>query len=40
MSGVKLENIIKCYGKLEVVHGVDLEIAEKEFVVLLSLIHI
>lgn len=36
MSGVKLENIIKCYGKLEVVHGVDLEIAEKEFVVLVG----
>ena len=36
MSGVKLENIVKSYGKVEVVHGVDLEVAEKEFVVLVG----
>lgn len=36
MSGVKLENIVKCYGNLEVVHGVDLEVDEKEFVVLVG----
>ena len=36
MSGVKLENIVKCYGNLEVVHGVDLEVREKEFVVLVG----
>jgi len=36
MSGVKLENIVKCYGSLEVVHGIDLEVAEKEFVVLVG----
>lgn len=36
MSGVKLENIVKCYGKLEVVHGIDLEVQEKEFVVLVG----
>jgi len=36
MSGVKLENIIKSYGDIEVVHGVDLEVAEKEFVVLVG----
>ncbi len=36
MSGVKLENIVKCYGNLEVVHGIDLEVKEKEFVVLVG----
>jgi len=36
MSGVKLENIVKSYGKVEVVHGVDLEVSEKEFVVLVG----
>jgi len=36
MSGVKLENIVKCYGKLEVVHGIDLVVEEKEFVVLVG----
>ena len=36
MSGVKLENIVKSYGRLEVVHGIDLEVEEKEFVVLVG----
>jgi multiple sugar transport system ATP-binding protein len=36
MSGVKLEGIVKSYGDIEVVHGVDLEVAEKEFVVLVG----
>ena len=36
MSGVKLENIVKSYGKVEVVHGIDLEVGEKEFVVLVG----
>lgn len=36
MSGVKLESIVKSYGEVEVVHGVDLEVAEKEFVVLVG----
>ncbi len=36
MSGVKLESIFKCYGNLEVVHGIDLEVQEKEFVVLVG----
>jgi len=36
MSGVKLENIFKSYGSIEVVHGVDLEVGEKEFVVLVG----
>nr|CAA6806386.1 MAG: Glycerol-3-phosphate ABC transporter, ATP-binding protein UgpC (TC 3.A.1.1.3) [uncultured Thiotrichaceae bacterium] len=36
MSGVTLDKIVKCYGKVEVVHGIDLEVAEKEFVVLVG----
>jgi len=34
MSGVKLDGIVKAYGALQVVHGIDLNVAEKEFVVL------
>jgi len=36
MSGVKLSKITKSYGKIEVVHGIDLEVAPKEFVVLVG----
>ncbi|WP_045390396.1 ABC transporter ATP-binding protein [Falsirhodobacter sp. alg1] len=36
MSGVKLESIVKAYGAVQVVHGIDLEIADKEFVVLVG----
>ena len=36
MSGVTLESIVKCYGKIEVVHGIDLQVDEKEFVVLVG----
>jgi len=36
MSGVKLENIVKSYGNIEVVHGINLEVGEKEFVVLVG----
>ncbi len=36
MSGVLLENIYKAYGNIEVVHGIDLAVAEKEFVVLVG----
>ena len=36
MSGVKLENIIKAYGNAQVVHGINLEVEEKEFVVLVG----
>ena len=36
MSGVLLESIVKAYGNIEVVHGIDLEVAEKEFVVLVG----
>ena len=36
MSGVNLNGIIKAYGAVEVVHGIDLSVAEKEFVVLVG----
>ncbi|MFK7994525.1 MAG: ABC transporter ATP-binding protein [Granulosicoccus sp.] len=36
MSGVKLERIVKSYGEVEVVHGVELEVSEQEFVVLVG----
>ncbi|MCV6824011.1 MULTISPECIES: ABC transporter ATP-binding protein [Halocynthiibacter] len=36
MSGVSLNGITKAYGQLEVVHGIDLEVQEKEFVVLVG----
>jgi len=36
MSGVQLEGIIKRYGALQVVHGVDLNVEEQEFVVLVG----
>ena len=36
MSGVNLSGIVKAYGALQVVHGIDLTVAEKEFVVLVG----
>lgn len=36
MSGVYLDKIKKAYGNLEVVHGIDLEVLENEFVVLVG----
>jgi len=33
MSNVRLRNVVKSYGQLRVIHGVDLEIADNEFVV-------
>jgi len=36
MSGVNLEGIVKAYGAFQVVHGIDLEVAEQEFVVLVG----
>ena len=36
MSGVVLEGLVKRYGDVEVVHGIDLEVREKEFVVLVG----
>ncbi|SFR14723.1 ABC transporter ATP-binding protein [Poseidonocella sedimentorum] len=36
MSGVTLDGIVKAYGALQVVHGIDLTVAEKEFVVLVG----
>ncbi|WP_417581025.1 ABC transporter ATP-binding protein [Pelagibacterium sp.] len=36
MAEVTLEKVVKRYGQLEVVHGVDLKIAQNEFVVLVG----
>lgn len=36
MSQVVLEKIVKCYGNTEVVHGIDLHVNSKEFVVLVG----
>ena len=36
MSGVNLSGIVKAYGALQVVHGIDLDVREKEFVVLVG----
>ena len=36
MSGVELSGIVKAYGALQVVHGIDLSVREKEFVVLVG----
>ena len=36
MSGVSLKGIVKAYGAVQVVHGIDLEVQEKEFVVLVG----
>jgi len=36
MASVVLKNVVKRFGKTEVVHGIDLEIRDKEFVVLVG----
>ena len=36
MSGVELDSIVKAYGALQVVHGIDLKVEEQEFVVLVG----
>jgi ABC-type sugar transport system ATPase subunit len=36
MASLTLSKIIKCYGKTEVIHSVDLEVADGEFVVLVG----
>ncbi len=36
MANVILKNVVKSYGKLEVVHGINLEVKDKEFVVLVG----
>ena len=36
MSGVTLNGLVKAYGAVQVVHGIDLEVHEKEFVVLVG----
>lgn len=36
MAGVNLSKVVKAYGAVEVVHGIDLNVEEKEFVVLVG----
>ncbi|MEM9268452.1 MAG: sn-glycerol-3-phosphate ABC transporter ATP-binding protein UgpC, partial [Pseudomonadota bacterium] len=36
MAGVRLDRIFKAYGAVQVVHGIDLEVQEREFVVLVG----
>ncbi|RUS59537.1 sn-glycerol-3-phosphate ABC transporter ATP-binding protein UgpC [Pseudorhodobacter sp. E13] len=36
MAGVELKSIVKAYGAVQVVHGIDLDVQEKEFVVLVG----
>lgn len=36
MADLKLQNIIKRFGNIEVIHGVDLDIAHREFIVLVG----
>ena len=36
MSSISLKNVVKSYGRHEVVHGIDLDIAHNEFVVLVG----
>jgi len=36
MSGVTLQNLVKAYGAVQVVHGIDLDVQENEFVVLVG----
>jgi len=36
MAPVRLEKVVKSYGKIETVHGIDLDIAHNEFVVLVG----
>ncbi len=36
MSGVQLRQVVKRYGDIDVVHGIDLDVAEQEFVVLVG----
>ena len=36
MASVSIRNVVKRFGKVEVIHGLDLEIAHKEFVVLVG----
>ncbi len=36
MSGISLRNVQKCFGKQRVIHGVDCDVAEGEFVVIVG----
>ena len=36
MASIEMRNVVKRYGENQVVHGIDLEFADKEFVVLVG----
>ena len=36
MATVALENLKKSFGRIEVIHGIDIEIADGEFIVILG----
>ncbi len=36
MASVSIRNVVKRFGKVQVIHGLDLEIAHNEFVVLVG----
>jgi len=39
MPQIRLENLIKRYGEIQVLHGIDLTMAENEFTVLVARLH-
>ena len=36
MANINIRQVRKCYGKVEVIHGVDLAVKDGEFVVILG----
>lgn len=36
MPEIRLENLIKCYGAVQVLHGINLSMAENEFTALVG----
>lgn len=36
MSGLILKNVKKSFGKVKVIHGIDLEVEEGEFIVIVG----
>jgi len=36
MAGLKLQNVVKRFGQTEVIHGVDIEVEDGEFVVIVG----
>ena len=36
MSGVQIRNVRKSYGSVDIIHGVDVDISDGEFVILVG----